>query len=118
MTEIRCIVIDPDLRTVREERFEWQKGDYDALNSNVYRLGKFDCFDSLRITPVDRVYVDDDGLFKPLTRWAWLGYGNPLAGIGVILGEQGEHTCSTTLTVEYVEQRVAFERRVFEKAVG
>lgn len=105
---MKVFVIDPDLRTIREEAFVWDGEDYGVLNANLYRLGRYDCFGLLRISENDHIYVDDNGLLDDkLTRWGWRGYDNPLAGIGVVMGEAGEgDSTDAHCTLEFLEQRV------------
>lgn len=106
-----CVwVIDPDLKLIRTESISWDYKDYPYLNQQLRSLGKFRSgSDTMRINDSEAILVDDEGLLHGnLTRWVWVGYPYPLAGIGIILGNRGEHACSTRLTKEFLTRRVLF----------
>lgn len=103
---MRVYVIDPNDRTIREDEITWAPGDYGGLNAGVYRLGRFDCYDRLRITETDYVHLDDEGLHKPLVRWSWAGYPRPLAGIGVVVGTHGEESCAPSCSLLFLRAHV------------
>ena len=108
---MKVYVIDPDKRSIEEVNFEWDYMDYPALNAKVNELGKFaDGWDSVMInTQEDRILVDDTGLYKPLTRWWWAGYPDPLCGIGVVCGYEGERSVSVKCSMAFLEKYVMFQ---------
>jgi hypothetical protein len=77
-----CIVIDARERVVRT-------GEYDGTNQCIYKLGRYECFDVIKLNEQeDKLFVDDNGLLnrEAMDFFGIEGYGQPLAGNGVILG--------------------------------
>src|SRR5262252_5356459 len=112
---MRAILINAYDRTVSESTVA--DGDY----RDIYRAlstpeHAIDTFTVIDISERHRghgetIFVDDEGLLKdPSHFFLWRGYGQPLAGNGLILGvdhSTGESE-STRLTVESVADMVTF----------
>jgi hypothetical protein len=100
----KAILIDPFKRTVSE--VDWN-GDY----HHIYQLTDCDTFDVARINAKgDGIFVDDEGLFKEEQAFfVYNGYGNPLAGKGLILGSDREgESVKPHVTLKEVQEKVAF----------
>jgi hypothetical protein len=98
---MRGILIDPDTRTVTEIE---TKGDLDAMHGALTRPGcaRNDDINAVRITPHDDLWVDGEGLLKPdVPVFRLQGYDHPLAGRGLILGNNGAgESISTQIAIE------------------
>lgn len=103
---MKAILINSKDRTIVEVE---HNGDY----KQIYTLIGADTFDVVGIDDVNSIYVDDEGLLNnPRYFFEWQGYGQPLAGNGLILGVDDEgDTVATNLTVEYVNSMVSFSER-------
>ena len=107
---MRAILINTKNKTVTEVEYT---GDY----RNIYTHIEANCFDLLRITRADAIYVDDNGLLNDKGHThGFFRYGERdkdngrvLAGFGLILAHDGAGECvDTDLTLEYVKARVQF----------
>lgn len=100
---MKGILIDPFARTVT--RVDVAKG-IDA----IYSLIQARPFDCVRIDERNAIFVDDEGLYRDDQRFfQFRGYPQPLAGRGLILGNDREgETVSCTLTLADVKGRVTF----------
>ena len=107
---MKAILIDPVREQVTEVEYN---GDY----RHIYELltddeNELDCctFDVIRIDDREAIFVDDEGLLKmPRYFFKYEGYGQPLAGRGLVLGNDDEgETIATKLTADAVRARVAF----------
>lgn len=100
---MKGILIDPFERTVT--RVDVAKG-IDA----IYKLIQARPFDCVRIDERNAIYVDDEGLYVDDQRFfQFRGYHQPLAGRGLILGNDREgESCSCTITLDDVKGRVTF----------
>jgi hypothetical protein len=86
---MRAILINPDTRTITEIE---TKGDLNAMHGALTRPGcaRNDDINAVRITPHDDLWVDGEGLLKPdVPVFRLRGYHHPLAGRGLILGNDG-----------------------------
>jgi hypothetical protein len=82
LKRIKAVLIDPYAEEVRDVIYN---GNYKQIHEHILA----DCFDVVRLSGYDDVYVDDEGLLKitPETKFFMLpDYPNPLAGRGLILG--------------------------------
>jgi len=98
MKQLRGYLIDPETKTITEVT---HNGDY----KEIYRFIGADCFDCVRIDYRNGVFIDDEGLLNGQRYFFKLrGYPQPLAGKGLILGndEEGE-TVSSSLTMDEVK---------------
>lgn len=101
---MRAILIDPFARTVTEVEYT---GEYTNINEHI----KAQYFDVVRINRKgDAIFVDDEGLINGNENQAyfgWLGYMNPLAGRGLILGcdDEGE-SIEPTISLETAQKHV------------
>lgn len=101
---MQAILIDPFTRTITEVDYN---GDY----TNIYEHIKAECFDCVRINRKgDSIFVDDEGLINGDANqqfFGWLGYANPIAGRGLILGTDSEgESISPSITMETVLKHV------------
>lgn len=81
-------------------------GDY----KEIYKLIEASTFDIARLPSGDGIYIDDDGLFKEDQQFfLHKGYGQPLAGMGLVLGsdEEGNST-SPSITMAALAHQVEF----------
>ncbi len=113
---MRGILIDPVNREVSE--IEVDQSVQDSL-APLYELltiegsADVDLAERIRLPQNQYIWVDGEGWLKPETaRYSWLCTWLPqaIAGKAVILGEarSGEHTISTSLSVEDVRKAVHF----------
>ena len=96
---MRAILVNPFDQTIKEAVFT---GDY----HEIYSLIDCQLFDIVRLSDVDDLYVDDEGLLKNENRYfSW--NGKNFAGKGLILShdEEGE-TIATTYDLQEVINRV------------
>lgn len=100
---MKAILIDPFEETVKEIEYN---GDF----KHIYELIGADCFDAVRISREDSIFVDDNGLMNnPTHFFMHEGYPNPLAGKGLILGcDENGDSISPVTTVEEVRSKVKF----------
>ena len=105
--DTKCIVIDAENETVTAVKLN---GDY----REIYRVGGFDCFDSVRIDQHNVIYVDDEGLLHdPKHFFMFRGYPQPLAGRGVVLGvDDAGESIPTTWSVEEIKSDVKFSHNL------
>jgi hypothetical protein len=101
---MRAILINPFAKTVSEVEFD---GNWRSISAWL------DCeiFTIIRLARYETLFIDDEGLLtdKPQAFFAWQGYPQPLAGRGLILGEDDEgETVATDLTIDEVRARVTF----------
>lgn len=97
-------LIDPFKREVTTVQYN---GDY----HHIYALIDCECFDIARINAKgDGIFVDDEGLFKEEQAFFIVkGYGNPLAGKGLVLGSDDEgNSVSPHITLDELRSRVMF----------
>lgn len=91
---MQAILIDPYKQTIEVVDYSGDWRDIKAL------LG-CELFTTVYIDDVDSIYVDDEGLYVEDQKFFKLqGYGQPLAGRGLVLGtdEEGDSTdCVSTL---------------------
>lgn len=99
---MKAILIDPFTKTVSEVK---HNGNY----QEIYKFIKADCFDVVRISEHEAIYVDDEGLYRQEKFFAWDGYPQPLAGRGLVLGSDDEgNSVSTKLTLDEVRSKVTW----------
>lgn len=105
---MKAILINPFEESVTQVEYS---GDY----RQIYELIDADTFYLARISRMDGIFVDDEGLMKSSTHFfLHAEYPNPLAGKGLIVGcdHEGESVdCKTT--VEEVKAKVRFAN-IFE----
>ena len=100
---MKAILINPFEQSVTEVEYS---GDF----RDIYKLIDAQCFDCARISRMDGIFVDDEGLLNAPTHFfEHSEYPSPLAGKGLIVGcdNRGEsQSCQTT--VEEVKAKVTF----------
>lgn len=96
---MNAYLIDPFEKTLTEVEYN---GDF----REICRLIDAQVFDLARLPNGDAIYVDDEGLFKRNEFFKHKGYGNPLAGKGLVLGcdEQGDSTSPSCTLDELLDQ--------------
>ena len=111
---MRAILINPDLKTVSEV-------DEPVLDlPTLYRLIGCTTIQLVRVADVEHfIVVDEEGLLahEPKAMFTVRGYAQPLAGIGVIVGDEDEVTgklTAATLDVERVREAVSFPEIEFD----
>lgn len=84
---MRCVLINPYTQLISECEFGGTIGDmYNLLSPEGER--PVDCFERVPLPQGNWVYVDESGLLNQRKRgFVVPTYPDPLAGIGVILGE-------------------------------
>jgi hypothetical protein len=102
---IKCFLIDPMAKTILP--IEW-----DETIKSMNRLLGTGCVDFARINEQgDRIAVDDTGLVdgKEHGRFTVAGYGNVLAGPGLLFGvdRYGENR-NATVTLGWLQENVTF----------
>lgn len=106
---MRAILIDTYNRTVT-------KVDTPGKIEDIYALVRTDIIEAVYFdTGRDCMYVDEEGLLRtpPKPLFQVLGFDQPLAGNGLILGVDGEgETCSTSLTLEAIAPLVVWRDHV------
>jgi hypothetical protein len=101
---MRAILINPFAKTVSEV-------EYNGHYKHIYELIDCETFTVVRLSRTEVLFIDDEGLIvdKPQRFFSYAGYPQPLAGIGLILGEDEEgETVATKLTVDQVRDKVTF----------
>lgn len=101
---MKAILIDPFARTVEEVEYT---GEYTNINEHI----KAQYFDVVRINRKgDAIFVDDEGLINGNENqqfFGWIGYANPLAGRGLVLGTDDEgESISPSIDLETVRKHV------------
>lgn len=100
---MKAILIDPFEQSVKEV-------DYSGDFREIYQLIGAECFDCARISRMDGIFVDDEGLLNAPTHFfEHEEYPSPLAGKGLVVGcnNQGDsESCKTT--IEEVKAKVKF----------
>ena len=98
---MRAILINPFNQTIKEAVYG---GDY----REIYDLIGCSLFAVVRLSDVDDLYIDDEGLLKNDNRYfSWSGRN--FAGLGLILGHDDEgETIETTYDLQEVVDRVEF----------
>lgn len=100
---MKAILINPFDQTVTEV-------DYSGDFRDIYKLIDAQAFDVARISRMDGIFVDDEGLLNAPTHFfEHSEYPSPLAGKGLIVGcdDEGEsQSCKTT--IEEVKANVRF----------
>lgn len=95
---MKAIKINPWDKTIKEIEIG------DSLQ-DIYDNLQAQAFDLIRIDYSNWIYVDDMGLYKQdQAFFVWDGYPQPLAGYGLVLGDQE----STTWTVANVQEKVTW----------
>lgn len=83
---VKAILIDPFNQTITEVEY-----DADGSYKQIYDFIGAQPFTSIAVTPEfdgDRLFLDDEGLYRDHQRFFSIGdYPNPLAGKGLILGQ-------------------------------
>lgn len=98
-------LIDPEAKTVTHVNYDLATG-----IDGIYKLIGADPFAVVQIEKRDAIYVDDEGLLRnPRYFFKYLGYHQPLAGKGLVLGtnEEGD-TVSAKIKYEDLKKRVSF----------
>lgn len=92
---MKAILIDPFDCTV-------SRVEYDGNYRSIYKLIGCECFTCIEIDGGrDVLYVDDEGLFNDAQAfWSIDGYLNPLAGRGLILGNDAATGDSCAASIE------------------
>jgi hypothetical protein len=102
---MKAVLIDPYKEEVTDVTYN---GDY----KQIYEHIKVDCFALVRLSDDDDVFVDDEGLLKlkPSTKFFALpDYPQPLAGYGLILGNDNEgESISAHHDAAFYRERVKF----------
>lgn len=101
---MKAILVDPFARTITEVEYT---GDY----TNIYEHIQAQAFDVVRINRKgDAIFVDDEGLINGNENqqfFGWIGYVNPIAGRGLILGTDDEgESISPSIDIETAKQHV------------
>lgn len=91
---MRALLIDPHKREIREVDHDFNS-DYSLIKQllGAGELGdkKAPLCAGPRFTRDVHSYVDDEGYYRPGQAWFWIkGYGNPLAGYCLIIGDSEE----------------------------
>lgn len=100
---MQAFLIDPVAREVTAVEYD---GDW----QNISKLIGARVFDVARLQNGDSIFVDDEGLFREeQSFFMHTGYGNPLAGKGLVLGcdEHGDST-APNCTLEELRAQVQF----------
>lgn len=100
---MKAILIDPFEHSIKEVEYS---GDF----RQIYELIGAECFDVVRISHEDSIFVDDMGLMNnPTHFFIHEGYLSPLAGKGLVLGcDENGDSISPVTTVEEVKSKVKF----------
>lgn len=90
---MRAIIIDPHKREIREVDHDFHR-DYtlikQLLGSGELGGKRAPLTAGPRFTRDVCSWVDDEGYYRPGQAWFWIrGYGNPLAGYCLIIGNEG-----------------------------
>lgn len=107
---MRAILIDPIAETItRVEHNNDYRQIYELL-SDLPRGIQVDDFNTVMIDRANVIFVDGEGLLKdPYYFFEWRGYGQPLAGRGLILGmSSAGDSRSTTWTPERAKPFVTY----------
>ncbi len=112
---VRAILIDPFACKVSE--VEHDANDYTQmyplLSHESMPVDTFTTIVSDLLQPGEAIFVDDDGLLKPCSRFfVFAGFHQPLAGKGLILGaDRRGNTTAATSRLHTIEQAVIFVER-------
>jgi hypothetical protein len=114
MTEkkyVRAILIDPVAKTVTEVEHDAKDfTDIHRLLSDPENGLKVGCFTAVGIDRHHHVFVDDNGLLEdPKHFFEWKGYGQPLAGRGLVLAtDEAGDTVAAMISLDAVKAAVSF----------
>jgi hypothetical protein len=104
-TEHNAVLIDPYKEEVTDVTYN---GDYKQIYDHI----RVDCFTLVRLADDDDVFVDDEGLLKldsSTKFFALPDYPQPLAGYGLILGNDSEgESISAHHDAAFYRERVKF----------
>ena len=97
---MKAILINPFDETVKEVEYT---GDY----REIYSLIECRTFDCVRLTEIDDMYIDDEGLLINDQRYFSIN-GNNYAGKGLLLSHNGidGETTATTFTLQDAKNKV------------
>lgn len=113
---MRAVLIDPTTQTITEvtDYIDTLQGMYDALSSPDCKVGDIN---SVRVGQFSYLWVDGEGYLKTPTPplFEWGGYGQPLAGKGLILGfdEETGNNMPYTGGLQWVIDHVKWSKKRF-----
>jgi len=113
MSLTRVIIIDPYNEIITEKEIELKLNDLKPL----YKLAKCDCFSFVYSIKDHFLLVDDNGLLiNDPVLFLHRSYPQPLAGIGIILGKEGEEgdLTSATVSLKEVKRDTAFVSKILK----
>lgn len=102
---MRAILIDPFTQTLTEHELLEEKP-----RDDIKRLLDCEYTDFVYVIPKHFLLVDEMGLHKPNKYFLLRGYGQPLAGKGLVIGKTPEFGdyASATLSLDAVKKNVMF----------
>lgn len=115
----KAYLIDPANKSVTETTVP-KKEDGESDLKDIYRQLDCRCFDLVRISETDSIYVDDEGLYSGAIErhGLFVVTGNTgrtalLAGRGLVMGSDPEtgNTADVAATKEQIESMVSFPDR-------
>jgi hypothetical protein len=101
---MKAILINPFAKAVSEV-------DFNGHYTHICDLIDCSLFTVVRLARREVLFVDDEGLLhdKPQAFFSWHGYPHPLAGRGLVIGEEGDgESAPTEFTVQEVRAKVTF----------
>lgn len=112
---MKAFLINPEAKSITEVEVP-DRGD---RLPTIYKHLHCDSFDVVCLTNNDAVYVDDEGLHKPLQHFfAIKGYPQPLAGRGLVLGADARgNTVEPAITLEQLVEATSFIELFTKKMV-
>ena len=104
---MRALLIDPQTETVTETSITSWRDIAPAIDAQLFDVVNIDDFRH-------SIYVDDEGLYTKIYRFAYVGYHQWLMGKGLIMGFDEDTGDSTdcTLTIAEVLNNTLFETQI------
>jgi hypothetical protein len=102
---IKGILIDPDNRTISETVVGA------PFLSSIYAVLQCDVVEACHIDEKNSIWLDEEGLFKAGNP-AFMFIEQGFVGKAVILGDLGDRSCDTTVTVDQVKKWVGWTNKV------
>lgn len=115
MRKVKAVLVDPFACEIKPVEYD---GDdhtkiYPLLSHESMPVDIFEVVYARWMRPNDRLFVDEEGLLKPCSRFLLLNdYEQPIAGKGLLIGADDEgQSQSAETSLEIVKRNIRFLRR-------
>jgi len=99
---MKALLIDPYIKTITEVEYS---GDYKEIQEKIHA----NMFAHVRFGETEGVFINDEGLLTANTNTRFFLHKNwnyPVAGYGLVLGDQFGESVSTQLTVDDLKEDI------------